>query len=59
MVILVGAFLLTLLIVGTAALSGHPLYLIVVGLLVGCAVLVATRRGDGLRLAWPRRGGRR
>jgi hypothetical protein len=58
MVILVGAFLVTILVVGTAALSGHPLYLIVVALLVGCAILVTTRRG-GARLAWPWRGGKR
>jgi hypothetical protein len=58
MVILVGAFLVAILVVGTAALSGHPLYLIVVALLVGCAILAITRRG-GARLAWPRRGDRR
>jgi hypothetical protein len=59
MVILVGAFLLTVLVVGTAALSGHPLYLIALALVVGCAILVATRRVDGSRLAWTRRGDRR
>lgn len=59
MVILVGAFLLAVLVVGAAALSGHPLYLIALALVVGCAILVATRRPDGARLAWPRRGGRR
>jgi hypothetical protein len=59
MVILVGAFLLTVLVVGAAALSGHPLYLIALALVVGCALLVATRRADGPRPAWPRRGGRR
>jgi hypothetical protein len=58
MVILVGAFLLTVLVVGAAALSGHPLYLIALALVVGYAILVATRRADGPRLAWPRRGGR-
>jgi hypothetical protein len=59
MVILVGAFLLTVLVVGAAALSGHPLYLIALALVVSCAILVATRRPDGPRLARPRRGGRR
>jgi hypothetical protein len=59
MVILVGAFLLTVLVVGAAALSGHPLYLIVLALVVGCAILVTTRRADGARLARPRHGDRR
>jgi hypothetical protein len=59
MVIIVGAFLLTVLVVGAAALSGHPLYLIASALVVGCAILVTTRRADGARPAWPRRGDRR
>ncbi len=59
MVILVGAFALTVLVVGAAALSGHPLYLIALALVVGCAILVASHRADGPRLARPRRGDRR
>jgi hypothetical protein len=52
MATLVGAFLLTLLVVGAAALSGHPLPLIAVALVVGAVVLIGTRRTDrwaGLR----------
>jgi hypothetical protein len=36
---LVGAFLLALLVVGAAALSGHPLTLIAIALVVGGAIL--------------------
>jgi hypothetical protein len=59
MVILMGAFLLAVLVVGAAALSGHPLYLIAVALVVGCAILAATRGADAPRLVWFRRDGRR
>jgi uncharacterized membrane protein YeaQ/YmgE (transglycosylase-associated protein family) len=43
MVLLMGAFLATVLLVGTAALSGHPLSLILVAALVGAAILLLTR----------------
>jgi hypothetical protein len=44
MVALVATILLTILFVGTAALSGHPLYLIAIALVVGCAIPVISRR---------------
>ncbi|MGC9668750.1 hypothetical protein ACNTMW_19605 [Planosporangium sp. 12N6] len=39
MVALVGALMVGLLVVGTAALSGHPLPMIVVALVVGCVIV--------------------
>jgi divalent metal cation (Fe/Co/Zn/Cd) transporter len=39
-----GTFLVALLVVGTAALSGHPLYLIAAALVVGCAILAVMWR---------------
>jgi hypothetical protein len=59
MVILVGAFLVAVLVVGAAALSGYPLYLIVAALVVGCAVLALTRRSTGSRVTDRSRGERR
>jgi divalent metal cation (Fe/Co/Zn/Cd) transporter len=44
MAALVGAFLVALLIVGTAALSGYPLLLIAAALAVGCAILAVMWR---------------
>jgi hypothetical protein len=44
MVTLVGAFLVALLVVGTAALSGYPLYLIAAALVVGCTILAVMWR---------------
>ena len=43
MLALMGAALLALLLVGPALLTGHPL-LIVVGVVLGAAILIATRR---------------
>jgi hypothetical protein len=43
MLALMGAVALSLLIVGPAVLTGHPA-LIVVGVVLGAAVLIATRR---------------
>jgi hypothetical protein len=55
MTMLIGAMLLAVLVLGTAALSGHPLYLIAVALVVGIAILAATRRSAGQRHAARRR----
>ena len=43
MALLIGTMLLSVLVVGTAALSGHPLYLITLALLVAAAILGLTR----------------
>ena len=48
MLAFMGAILLTLLIVGPAALTGQPL-LIAVGAILGAAILFVTRRRRGLR----------
>jgi hypothetical protein len=55
MTMLIGAMLLAVLVLGTAALSGHPLYLIAVALAVGAVILAATRRPAGRRLTVRRR----
>jgi hypothetical protein len=44
MIMLMGTILLGVLVVGTAALTGHPL-LIAVGGILAAAILVASRRG--------------
>jgi hypothetical protein len=44
MLALMGVIVLSLLVVGPAMLTGHPV-LIVAGVAVGAAVLIATRRG--------------
>jgi hypothetical protein len=55
--LLLGALAASILVIGAAAFTGHPLYLIIVGLVAGAAVLVATRRANGLRpvFRWARR----
>lgn len=55
MLLLMGTILLAILVVGTAALAGHSLYLIAAGGLLAAAVLVLSRRG---RDRTPREGGR-
>jgi hypothetical protein len=47
---LMGAVLMTVIVVGTAALSGHPLYMIAIGLAIGGAVFALTSRGRRLAL---------
>ena len=55
MLLLMGTILLAVLVVGTAALAGHSIYLIAAGALLATAVLVLARRG---RERTPREGGR-
>ncbi|GII24512.1 hypothetical protein [Planosporangium mesophilum] len=51
MATLVGAFLVALLVVGTAALSGHPLPLIAAALVVGCVIIAVMWRLRALSTA--------
>ncbi len=48
MLILMGAILLAILVVGTAAMAGHPLVFIAAGTLIAAAILLLARRGGGL-----------
>jgi hypothetical protein len=50
MIALMGAVLLAILVLGTAALAGHPLYLIVLAALLGGLVLFLGRRRPGHRM---------
>ncbi|HKT05930.1 MAG TPA: hypothetical protein VJT31_41015 [Rugosimonospora sp.] len=45
MLLLMGTILMAILVVGTAALAGHPLYLIVAGVALAAGILVLARRG--------------
>jgi hypothetical protein len=55
MIILMGTILLGILIVGTAALSSHPLYLIAAAAVLACVILVVARQASGERLVLKRR----
>ncbi len=44
MIALMATVLVAVVIVGTAALAGHPLYLIAAGTALACAVLLLSRR---------------
>lgn len=44
MLVVMGTILLAILVVGTAAMAGHPLYLIAAGTLIAAAILLLARR---------------
>jgi hypothetical protein len=47
--VLMGTILVAVFVIGTAALSGHPLYLVGLALTVAAAILTVSRRPRGNR----------